>query len=111
MISFLKKLFGLGGTSRDEGLYLYVRCDNCGAVLHTRIDVQREVAPDFERGGYILRKEMMDSTCFKLLYADLRFDEGRNLIERSIDGGTFITREEWATEKEGIAPSSTPSRR
>lgn len=99
MLERIKNLFG-GGEPRDEGLYVYARCDNCGAVLHTRLDVKREAAPDFDEGGYVLRKEMMDSSCFELLHAEFRFDANRNLTDRSIEGGTFVTREEWEAERE-----------
>lgn len=99
-MSFLKKLFG-GGQARepeDTGLYLYVRCDNCGAVLHTRADPER----DAERtpSGWHLRKEMMDDRCFRLIYADVDFDRERNVVGGDVEGGTIITREEWLADKD-----------
>lgn len=98
MLDKLKEMFS--GEPKDEGLYVYARCSRCGAVLHTRLDVKREAAPDFDAGGYILRKEMMDGTCFELMHAEFRFDDKRTLIEKTIDGGEFITREEWDAERE-----------
>lgn len=101
MLDKLKDLFS--GEPKDEGLYVYARCNRCGAVLHTRLDVKREAAPNFEEGGYILRKEMMDSKCFELMHAEFRFDDNRNLIEKSIDGGEFITRQEWESQRADTA--------
>lgn len=100
MMSFLKRLFG-GGQARepeDKGLYLYVRCDNCGAVLHTRADPERDAEPT--ETGWHLRKEMMDDCCFRLIYADVDFDRSRNLVGGEVEGGTIITREEWLAGKD-----------
>jgi hypothetical protein len=48
-----------------------------------------------EASGYVLRKEMMDGKCFRLMYATIRFDARRREIERAIEGGAFISREEY----------------
>jgi len=46
-------------------------------------------------GGYILRKEILDDKCFTLIRAELRFDSRRRIISQSIEGGEFITREQY----------------
>jgi (2Fe-2S) ferredoxin len=38
---------------------------------------------------------MMDGTCFSLMYATIRFDEDRRIVSREIEGGEFITEEEF----------------
>jgi hypothetical protein len=82
-MDFLRRLFGGGASASpaDDGLYLYVRCNNCQSPLRVRIDPRNELSPEFDEGegvgGYILRKEMMDSKCFRLMYATLRFDTRR----------------------------------
>ena len=39
---------------------------------------------------------MLDSKCFTLMRAEVRFDSARKIVERKIDKGEFITREEYA---------------
>jgi hypothetical protein len=98
-MDFLRRLFG-GGAERtsDNALMLYVRCSRCGAPLRVRVDLRNELYPeygDMETSGFVLRKEMMDSKCFRLMYATVRFDARRREVEREIEGGAFITREEY----------------
>jgi hypothetical protein len=38
---------------------------------------------------------MMDSKCFSLMRAEVRFDDKRNVIERKVDKGEFLTPEEY----------------
>jgi hypothetical protein len=54
-----------------------------------------ETQRDFESGGYILRKEVMDGTCFSLFYFTIHFDSAYRITKREIEGGEFITREEY----------------
>ena len=92
----LRGLVGGEGRVRDpDGLYFYVRCSRCGHKLQVRADRRFEVMRDLDEGGYKLRKEMMDGTCFSLMYATIRFDEDRRIVSREIEGGEFITEEEF----------------
>jgi hypothetical protein len=100
-MNFLRRLFG--GQSQngpaDNALHLYVRCARCGAPVHVRVHLFNDLAVDYDDNesvaGYRLRKEIMDSRCFRLIYADLRFDRNRHELERTIEGGSFISREEF----------------
>lgn len=98
-MDFLRRLFGGGQpVARDQALYLYVRCGRCGAPVHTRIQMDHDLAVEYDEdsvAGYALRKELMDATCFRLIYADLRFDRDRRELSRAIEGGEFISREEY----------------
>ena len=92
----LRGLVGGEGRPRDpDGIYFYVRCGRCGQKLKIRADRHFDLRRDLDEGGYVLRKEMMDGTCFSLMYATLRFDENRRLVSREIEGGEFITEEEY----------------
>ncbi|NJN19700.1 MAG: hypothetical protein HC822_27410 [Oscillochloris sp.] len=99
-MDFLRRLFG-GGTRSpsDEGLHLYVRCDHCGAPVHVRVNPYNDAAVEYddreEISGYRLRKEIMDSRCFRLIYAELVFDRNRRETERTIEGGSFVSRETY----------------
>lgn len=101
-MGFLKKirdaLFGSpsGGEVRDpEGIYLYVKCSRCGAPIRVRADKRHDLQRDYDTNEYVLRKEMMDGTCFNLINATVRFDPTYRIIDREIEGGEFITWEEY----------------
>ncbi len=94
-MGFFKKLFGGASTPPDEGLYLYVKCGNCGRVLRVRVNKQADLLPDWDQGGYTLTKEMMDDKCFRLMRAELSFDQNYRIRSQSIEGGAFITKEEY----------------
>jgi hypothetical protein len=87
----------LGKSVRDSALWLYVRCNQCGAKIRVRISLANDLSMD-DDGRYVLRKEIMDSQCFQLLHAELNFDERRRLVSRELSGGEFITAEEWRGE-------------
>jgi len=92
----IANLFSVQKGAGDDAIYLYVRCANCGARLRVRVDRQHDLSYDYEREeGYVLRKEMMDSRCFRLMYATLRFDRNYRVVSREITGGEFITQEEY----------------
>lgn len=103
MMSFLKRLSsiltgGAGEGGERNAYWLYVRCDRCGEKLRLRVDRQYEIQPDYDQGGYVLRKEIMDGTCFQLMYAEVHFDPAMRVTSRDLRGGTFITAEEYARE-------------
>lgn len=106
-MSFLKKLFSGGNpampkssdSSDPNALWLYVQCGKCGAPVAIRVDTRNDISIDYETGGRHLRKEIMDSTCFQLMYADVRFDGNGKIVEQSVDRGKFLTRDEYETVK------------
>ena len=79
-----------------NAMWLYVKCKRCGTPLVVRVDLRNELSADYESNGYILHKEMMDSKCFTLMHAEIHFDANHQIIERKIDHGTFLTKEEHA---------------
>jgi (2Fe-2S) ferredoxin len=99
-MKLLKRLRGLvdgEGRSRDpDGIYFYVRCGRCGQKLKVRADRRFDLVRDLDEGGYVLHKEMMDGTCFSLMYATVRFDDDKRIVSQEIEGGEFISEEEFA---------------
>jgi len=94
-MGFLDKLFG---QSKDKDiLWLYVRCGNCGAKVRVRIHLNHDLSLS-DDGGYILRKEILDNTCFQLMRAELRFDAKKRVTSRSIQSGELITAEKYAAD-------------
>ena len=98
-MKLLQRLRGRSGGKRQprdpDGIYLYVRCGKCGQKLRVRADRKFDLRRDLDEGGYVLRKEMMDGNCFSLMYATVRFDDSKRIVSREIEGGEFITREEF----------------
>ncbi len=90
----VRSVFASPGSDLNA-MWLYVRCARCGTPLAVRVDLRNEPSIDYETGGYVLHKEMMDSKCFSLMHAEVRFDDKRNVIERKVDRGEFITPEEY----------------
>ncbi len=81
-------------SSERTVLWLYARCGQCGAKVRVRIDLYNDLSWT-DDGGYILRKEIMDNRCYRLMNAVLRFDNARRVASREISGGEFITKDEY----------------
>jgi len=104
----LKSLFSGSGGQRDEGYWIYVRCNRCGEVIKTRLDLLNNLTPRDE-GGYIARKTLVGSQlCFERIEVTLFFDEQRKLLDQEIGGGEFITAEDYqvAQETAGSQPDA-----
>lgn len=98
-MNFLKRLFGGSAEPQDNGIYFYVRCAHCGRVLHSRLHPGNDLSAGDE-GGYEVRKEMMDDRCFRRIILTAHFDDNRRLVSQELEGGEFIDRDTWMTEKE-----------
>jgi len=100
-MSFLRKIFGGTNSSNaressdPNALWLYVQCSKCGAPVAIRVDKRNDISTDYETGGRYLRKEIMDSTCFQLMYAEVRLDANGNITEQTIERGKILTPEEY----------------
>lgn len=102
-MSFFRKLFSGGNpalpkaSSQEDAnaLWLYVQCGKCGAPVAIRVDTRNDISVDYETGGRYLRKEIMDSTCFQLMYAEVRFDGNGQILDKTIERGKFLTQEEY----------------
>ena len=82
-------------TGDPNAMMLYVKCKRCGTPLAVRVNLANDLSSDYESGGYVLNKEMMDGKCFTLMRAEVRFDAGRKIVTQKVDKGEFITREEY----------------
>jgi len=111
-MSFLKKIASaLSPKGADERgvLWVYVRCDKCGEVLKTRLDLRHDLSPSYSAEGrvtdYVLRKVLIGSQrCFEPIEVKLTFvseaaDPQRRPISREITGGQFISEEEYEGDK------------
>ena len=108
LLDNLKALFRPAGRGEGPAMWLYVRCARCGTPLAVRVDLRNEPSPDYENDGYVLVKEMMDAKCFQLMRAEVQFDAQKHVTSKTIDKGTFITREEYESGKQMQGRVSDP---
>ena len=105
VIEFFRRLFGHSGAESDDGksgysdtrgIYLFVECDRCGARLRLRADKKYDLNRSAE--GYTWHKTLIDSQCFRPMPTVVTLDRNFNIVSREIEGGRYITREEFAAE-------------
>ena len=82
--------------SQKEYYVFAIKCKRCGEIISGRVDVDNDPSVDYESGGdsYFCRKVLMgDGTnmCYQQIEVELKFDDKRKLVERSIvSGGDFV---------------------
>ena len=91
----LKSIFAGGGGEADA-LWIYVRCKRCGEVIKTRIDLRNSLSMS-DAGGYVVNKTLIGGSqlCFQRIEVTLHFNENRQLVDREITFGEFITAEAY----------------
>lgn len=89
----------LGSGSRERSEWVYVQCVHCGEKLRARIDTYNDLSVQYDDRGestYFCRKVIIGSArCYRPIEVKLSFDGNRRLIDREIDGGRFITMEDY----------------
>lgn len=102
----LKRLFGGGSAgsasnSDPHGLWYHFRCGRCGSVVRIRADRRNDLNREEGPATFVLRKDVMDNTCFQLMHAELWLDDSYNVVTAEVTGGKLITQEEYdqAVEK------------
>ncbi len=96
-MSFIKKLFGGSDEKKEyvdkQGVYFYVQCNNCGKTVRLRADKQYDLEND--GGGYTWHKTIVDNKCFRPMETVVTLDSSYNMVNAEINGGHFITEEEY----------------
>ena len=109
-MSFLGKLFGRkSAPAADEGIYFFVKCNNCGRIVRVRVNRQNDLQPDWDSGGYTLSKEMMDDKCFRLMRAEVTFDANYGIVSQEAQGGTFVTQSDYEAQQEARRQAAAPA--
>ena len=95
LLEKLASLFGArGGSGTDDAIHIYVECERCKSKVHVRLDRRHDISLR-EEGGYYVRKEIMDSKCFRLMVAEITFDSAYRIQSQEVQGGRFLTRQEF----------------
>ena len=109
-MSLLRKLAGLfGGGPRDvddHAYWVYVRCNRCGEVIATRINLANDLSVEYDEhdrpSGYYVRKLLTGTgarRCYQQVEVEINFDANKRPISQTARGGTLITREEYEAER------------
>lgn len=96
----LQDLFRPRAGGDTSSHWIYVRCDRCGELLRTRVDLSHDLSVEYggASGGdrYYTRKVLIGSgPCFQRIETELTFDDQRRVIDRFIQGGTFVSEETY----------------
>ena len=94
LLGKLASMFGGQGGMGDDAIHIYVECERCKARVHVRLDRRHDISVR-EDGGYYVRKEVMDSKCFRLMAAEITFDGAYSVQRREVQGGRFLTQAEF----------------
>ncbi len=94
ILDSIKSLFS-APPSDPMATWLYVRCKRCGTPFAVRVDLRNEPSVDYDTGGYVLHKDMMDNKCFALMHAEIHFDAQRKIVEQKLTGGEFLTKAQY----------------
>jgi hypothetical protein len=113
-MDLLKRLtaaFNRPKPSQDSGYWVYIRCERCGEPIQARIDLLNDLSVEYGKQDsddrYFVRKQVIGSgLCFQPIEIELAFDHQRRLIDRSINGGEFISQEEYQAAIEGADEGS-----
>ncbi|MCA9971956.1 MAG: hypothetical protein KC425_17150 [Anaerolineales bacterium] len=94
-MGFLKKLFG--GKDKpyvdENGIYFYVRCQNCGTVVRVRADRRNDLS--HADGGYEWHKTIVDNKCFRRMETVVQFNHKYEVTHADLRGGDYVTEAEY----------------
>jgi hypothetical protein len=92
-MGFLKNLFSGTPAKPEKRYYTFdIKCRRCGEIIEGRVDLHNDLSLNDEGNGYLLRKLLMGSNrCFQQIEVELKFDSARQLLEKTITGGEFVS--------------------
>jgi len=100
-MSFFKKIFASispSTTSNTRSSWVYVRCNRCGETIRARINLSNDLSINYDDGGtkYFCRKTIIgEGHCFQRIEIELTYGKNRNVINRAIQGGQYISEKEY----------------
>lgn len=93
-MNFLKKFFSGNNQQTSQRYYQFaVQCDRCGEVVHGRVDMNNDLSVDYEQSSPVFRVRKLlvgENRCFQRMEVELKFTEGRQLLEKYVSGGKFL---------------------
>jgi hypothetical protein len=72
-----------------------VKCDKCGEEIKVKVRRSSDISKIYEGEGpqgaeFFLKKEILGEKCNNLIYINVYFGPGFDIISREISGGKFI---------------------
>ena len=105
LLNLLRKLFNAGSsatTSDERGVVsTYVRCAKCGSIVRVRIRTGNDISRDDDDLPFV-RKTVMDGKCHARMEMELKFDGTYRSAARHVQGGEFVTQEQWAAQQHNL---------
>ncbi len=102
-MNILRKLFGGGGAPGDgNGMYFYIRSRRSGEIIQLRLDLN-QLSPEYENervSSFYTRKTVVGQRSFERLEAEFSFDSNKRLVNKSVTGGEFVTRDDWVAQQQ-----------
>lgn len=91
-MGFLKNLFSNTPAKPEKRYYVFqVKCNRCGEIIEGRVDLDNDLSLNDEGDSYIVRKGLIGANrCFQQIETKMTFSPDRNLIEKTVTGGTFV---------------------
>jgi len=96
----LSRLLSPAAKEDERAYWLYVQCDRCDEKIRSRVDLYNDLSPIYNETGvtYFCRKVLIgQGRCYQKVEVEMSFDEKRQLTDRRITGGKFITGEEFSS--------------
>ena len=100
-MSWLKNIRSIFKSPKnDRNYWIYVKCDHCGEALKSRVDMFSDLSIQYGEGkndiSYYSRKVLVGSKrCYRPIEVEFTFDAKRNLVEKQISGGKFLSEDEY----------------
>ena len=95
LLDHLRALFSSKTSAQaEDAIHIYVECGHCNSRVHVRLDKRHDLSQG-EGGGYFVRKEIMDSKCFRMMTAEIAFDTSYRIQSQEVQGGRLIPKEEF----------------
>jgi len=111
-MGFLKRLFGSEKQEEyvdKQGIYFYVRCNNCGTIVRLRADKQYDL--ENTGGGFVWHKTVVDNKCFRQIPAVVALNASYELEHADIQGGEFVTQADYDRQQKETAVQRELARR
>ena len=100
-MSFLKKIQSFFRFyPQTNALWIYVQCKYCHEPLKTRVNLASQLSVYYDKKGitkgYFCRKTIIGSHgCYRPIEVELNFDANKRLVGKEINGGSFLTEQEY----------------
>jgi len=94
-MNLLQKLFGGSSAKSEQRYYTFsVKCNRCGEVIEGHVDLNNDLSVEYGEGGDVFQAHKTligENRCFQRMEVELKFTSARELIERQVTGGQFVS--------------------